>query len=130
MSLSDYETNVRSCFGSVAKLWYEDGAMMVAIAEDHNWWKNSCVLQDWFFNYDSFKKMPLQIDCERYGVYKICLLDEEDDECLCCQNTMSPDCNNDCSFFCVGCKSVLKKSLRAHYDDDGEVCITCKGSEN
>ena len=82
MSINEYETDVRSCFkGSAENVWYggTDGKigddpkkMYVAITEGPDWWLNKCILRDWFFDYEAFAKMPLEIDCEQYGVYVIC----------------------------------------------------------
>ncbi len=71
--ITQFEEKVRSCFPNdgVQNLWFENDKMYVAIPEDHNWWKNKCVLQDWFFNYKQFETLPLSIDCQSYGVYVI-----------------------------------------------------------
>jgi len=60
-----------NCFGpgSTQKVWIEDGKIYVAITEDENWYLNRCVLRDWFFDYDAFKKTGYECDCVSYGVF-------------------------------------------------------------
>jgi hypothetical protein len=72
--MSDYNSlqkSVIECFGekSVQKAWSEDGKIWIAITEDENWSQNKCVLKNWFFDYDKFKTLNLQMDCDSYGVY-------------------------------------------------------------
>ena len=60
-----------NCFGSgsTQKEWIEDGKIWIAITEDENWYLNKCILRDWFFDYEAFKKIDYEVDCESYGVY-------------------------------------------------------------
>ena len=80
MTIHEYESAVRSCFGEdgIEELWYggEEGKrgddpnkMYVAITEGNEWWLNKCVLRDWYFDYEKFKTLPLEFDCAAYGVY-------------------------------------------------------------
>lgn len=82
MSINEYESAVRSCFGeeSIQGLWYggtegkigdDPNKMYVAITEGDNWWQNKYILRGWFFDYEKFETLPLEIDCETYGVYVI-----------------------------------------------------------
>jgi hypothetical protein len=66
-----FESGVRECFGSesIQNLWCEDNKMYIAITEDDNWYKNKCVLCNYFFDYKKFKMLNLQMDCHNYGVY-------------------------------------------------------------
>ena len=85
MAIRDYESAVCSCFkeGEIQGLWYggtegkigdDPNKMYVAITAGPNWYKNCCILRDWFFDYEKFETLPLEIDCESYGVYCIWLL--------------------------------------------------------
>jgi len=77
--INEYETEIRSCFGdSIQDLWYggadgkigdDPNMLYVAILENADWWLNKCVLRDWFFDYEKFKTLPLELDCASYGVY-------------------------------------------------------------
>jgi hypothetical protein len=78
------------------------------------------------FPYKKCSACGERCSCGSYTTDKQWLCEGCSDECACCQGTNAPDCKNDCSFFCVGCKSIFKKSLRAHYDDEGETCRNCK----
>lgn len=62
---------IKGCFGenSIQKCWSEGDKIYIAISEDENWWQNKCILRDWFFDYEKFKKLNMHVDCERYGVY-------------------------------------------------------------
>jgi hypothetical protein len=82
MSINEYESAVRSCFGEngIQSLWYggtkekigdDPNKMYVAITEGADWWQNRCILRGWFFDYEKFETLPLEIDCETYGVYVI-----------------------------------------------------------
>ena len=81
MSLADYEEQALSCFscgyaatwrgGTAGKVGDDPEKLYIAIKEDENWALNKCVLQDWFFDEEAFKGLPLEIDCEQYGVYVI-----------------------------------------------------------
>jgi hypothetical protein len=81
-SIHDYENAIKECFGEegVQALWYggtpnkigdDPNRMYLAIHEDYNWWNNKCVLQDWYFDYNKFRHLPLELDCESYGVYVV-----------------------------------------------------------
>lgn len=81
--ISDYEKEVRACFktGAIQRLYYggqhgtdttDPNKMYVCISEDENWWSNKCVLHDWYFDYEQFRKLQLDLDCADYGVYVIC----------------------------------------------------------
>ena len=63
--------DIKSCFdeNSIQKIWSKNGKIYVAITENENWWKNMCVLQDWYFDYEKFKTLNMHVDCESYGVY-------------------------------------------------------------
>ena len=72
MAIKDYESAVRSCFGEddIENLWYgetegkigdEPNKMYIAITEDDNW----------FFDYEKFKTLPLHIDGVKCGVYVV-----------------------------------------------------------
>jgi len=93
MAIKDYESAVRSCFkeDDIENLWYggtdgkigdDPNVMYVAITENQNWWLNKCVLRDWFFDYKKFETLPLQIDCQTYGVYCI-WMKKEDNHSIC-----------------------------------------------
>jgi len=93
MSINEYESAVRSCFGEdgIQSLWYggtegkvgdDPNKMYVAITEGPNWWLNKCVLRGWFFDYEKFETLPLELDCESYGVYVIWM--KEDLLCMKC----------------------------------------------
>ena len=82
MSINEYESAVRSCFGNdeISSIWYggtegkigddsDSSKMYVAIEENDNWWPNKCIMNDWFFDYTKFKTMPIEFDCASYGVY-------------------------------------------------------------
>ena len=81
MSLADYEEQALSCFtggyvatwrgGTAGKFGDDPEKLYIAIREDYNWWPNKCVLQDWFFDYEAFKRLPLRLNCAQYGVYCI-----------------------------------------------------------
>ena len=62
---------IKSCFSKedIQKVWEEDGKIFVAITENENWSRNKCVLRDWFFDYEKFKKTGYEVDCASYGVY-------------------------------------------------------------
>jgi hypothetical protein len=70
--MSNIISSIKSCFGeeSVQNVRIEGDKIFIAITEDgNNWWKNCCVLQDWYFDYEKFKTLDMHIDCESYGVY-------------------------------------------------------------
>jgi len=85
--IKEYESAIRSCFGdsSIQSLWYggaegkvgdDPNKMYIAITEDENWSQNRFVLRDWFFDYEKFKALPLELDCASYGVYVIWVKDD------------------------------------------------------
>jgi len=87
MPINTYESAVRSCFkDEIESVWYggtegkigdDPNNMYVAITEGPNWWQNKCVLRDWFFDYEKFKTLPLELDCASYGVYVISMKKEK-----------------------------------------------------
>jgi hypothetical protein len=84
MAIRDYESAVRSCFkeDDIAKVWYDEddpNKMYVAITENQNWSRNCCILREWFFDYEKFETLPLDVDCERYGVYVFWVKKEAED---------------------------------------------------
>jgi len=66
--------------GTDGKIGDDPNKMYVVIREDENWRLNKCVLRDWFFDYEAFAKLPLELDCERYGVYVIWMKEREPPE--------------------------------------------------
>jgi hypothetical protein len=80
-TINDYESAVSSCFKEESlEIWYggtegkigdDPNAMYIAIPEDDNWSKNSCILRDWYFDYEKFETLPLELDCYSYGVYVV-----------------------------------------------------------
>ncbi len=51
------------------KCWVKDGKIFIAIQDDDNYWKNKSVLQEWYFDYEKFKKLGYYLNCYNYGVY-------------------------------------------------------------
>ena len=78
-TITSLEKSILKCFnGSAGSHWYggtegkigdDANKLYVAIVEDNDWWKNKCVLQDWYFDYDAFKSLNVNMDCQSYGVY-------------------------------------------------------------
>ena len=80
-TINEYESAIRSCFkdsNDIEDLWYggkegkigeNPNCIYIAIREDDNYWKNKCILRDWYFDYDKFKTLPLSYDCYSYGVF-------------------------------------------------------------
>lgn len=76
---ADLEAKIKACFKTdVQSTWYggtpkkvgtDQNKLYIAIHEDENWWTNKCVLKDWYFDYDEFKKLSVRMDCEQYGVF-------------------------------------------------------------
>jgi len=78
----DMVESIKSCFGkeSVQNVRIEGDKIFIAITEDNNWWRNKCVLQDWYFDYEKFKTLNMHIDCESYGVYVFWPREDEEEE--------------------------------------------------
>ena len=53
------------------RIWTEEdpNKIFVAIPDDHDWYRNCCILRDYYFDYQKCEQLNLEFDCERYGVY-------------------------------------------------------------
>jgi hypothetical protein len=80
--ISKYEDDVKKCFKAPSSLtiWYggtegkignDPNMMYIALPEDRDWWQNKCILKDWYFEYNLFGTLPLNIDCYSYGVFVV-----------------------------------------------------------
>lgn len=79
-TIKSYETAVRNCFTDQhlddegIKIQYRDDTpnrMFIIIPDGIHWYKNCCILRDAYFNYELFNKLPLEIDCDNYGVFVV-----------------------------------------------------------
>jgi len=81
MTIHEYESAVRSCFGEdgIQELWYggkegkigdDPNKIYVAISmDDDDYYLNKYVLRNNYFDYKKFETLPLEFDCADYGVY-------------------------------------------------------------
>lgn len=97
----DIVESIKSCFGegSVQDVRIEDHKIFIAITEDDNWWRNKCVMYDWYFDYEKFKTLNMHIDCVSYGVYVFWpKIDLEEFICQACGVPESEECKLDCAY--------------------------------